>query len=536
LLNRFSSIPSIFWPVFFLIVAYSPVLFSSAVFSPDASIILPYLDGVTSLKNYWHDLLNLKTIDVQPVRDFSLWIDLLILKHSGLKSFIWQNLFIWILAVWIIGSILRQLFPQITAWKINAALILFALHPVFNTSINWSMGRKHLLALLFITLATNNFLRAKASNFKIVLFYLLGVFSQPIVILWPLWAVTYQWMNERKSLKQNWPLWSGLGLTFAGSTYWNFLYYQTSPVFQSIYDSKTAFAFEFSDKILALGHYSFTLLWPTPAFYYDLGHWSTLAGLVALGLFTYLCLGLRLDKKFLTSWSFFGLLPLFIVLNTPRLLSDTYLLIPALAVLILLVGLRERIAVHIPGWVVAFAVLVFVGINHIESRAWTDPLLFAERNYQRRPNCLSALSLARMKFSKEKLPSEDEKAFMQENSCLTPQTKYQILELMVLSANLVYYNSQESYPDKIATLQSYAPAHYYADLILIALHIKEQAFEDANQAILKLAQRLQGKVLGTNSYDPIVAKVVLPYCQSKGFISCENVAKTFAQPSHKFDL
>ena len=526
---------SFFFLLFFaLIVAYFPLLFSTEHFSPDASIILPYLNSRTSLAGYWNDLINLKTIDFQPVRDLSLGLDLMILKKFGLKTFLWHNLILWFSTILIVGRILKHIFPQITPTHIYVALGLFALHPVFNTTLNWSMARKHLLAFFFICLATESFLRSK--RFKTGMWYLLSVLSQPISLLWPVWALYYSWIYRKADLKKEWKLWIFLLAIITTAATVNTLYYQSSPTFQGIYDSKTAFAFEFSDKILALGHYVFTLTWPIPAFYYDLGHWSTLAGLIIMGLFLYLCLGLRLDRKFLGSWVLFGLLPLLIVLNTPRLLSDTYLLIPALGLLIIVIALLKKIAWTIPLLIPALLAAGFIIINNIESRSWMDSLSFSQRNFERRPNCLSALALVRAQFSKEIVPTKEQKEFLKEYSCLTPQTKYQILEMMVISANLVYYNPQESFQEKIETLTTYSKIHYYADLILIALYIKEGSQVEAHELILKLAQRLHGKPIGTNSYDPIIAKVVLPYCQEKGFVTCENVAHAFSQETNELGL
>jgi len=78
---------SFFFSLFFaLIAAYFPLLFSTENYSPDASIILPYLNSTSSLAGYWNDLINLKTIDFQPIRDLSLGLDLMILKKFGLKT------------------------------------------------------------------------------------------------------------------------------------------------------------------------------------------------------------------------------------------------------------------------------------------------------------------------------------------------------------------------------------------------------------------------------------------------------------------
>lgn len=97
------------------------------------------------------------------------------------------------------------------------------------------------------------------------------------------------------------------------------------------------------------------------------------------------------DKKFLFTWSTFGLFPLLIILKTPNLIMDSYLLMPAVGLLVLMVKFFQNFK-KIPFSVIfKFLVGLFIILNHQESRNWISMYSFTESAFNRHPTCLTAL-------------------------------------------------------------------------------------------------------------------------------------------------
>lgn len=486
-------------------LAYFPVVSAYQTVSPDAQFILPFLDNISGLGDYFEKLFTFKTLDFQPIRDLSLGLDLFIFNHFDINTFIIQNILLWVLSCLIIFNIQKILLPQVDELKLFVLNCGFALYPLFVATLSWSMARKHILAFLFILLATQEFLKNNRSTWRMNLYYLLSILSQPITILWPFWCVAY----ERKNWKSLWPT----SLIFVFVSVANWLYYSKGEMFNFIYQSKTSDAFNIPDKILAFGHYMYQLLVPYyQTFFYDLGHWSIWVGIILTGLLILLYRSFKFSNKLLGIWSLYGLLPIVVVLNTPKTKSDTYLLLPAFALFILLNHLYALKPFKIK-WLIPLLSFWLV-FDCIESRYWIQKLAFAvERNYERRPTCMSAINAAKTSYSLEVQPSSELLNYMQINECLRPSTPYEMIDFMALHTQILYYQNGTT------TLQDYARTHWYPRMIYAALLIKN------NQPDLTINELGEVNLENTQpNYDPIIAKIVHPFCIGK---ECQKISEKF---------
>lgn len=507
-----------------IIAAYYPVLFSYKTASPDASLILGVFESTSGLWEYLTKLFTLKTMDFQPVRDLSLWIDWFIFKHLNVNTFIIQNAIVWIGICCVTLRLLRKIY-NLSIERLFPFVLAYSVYPLFCSVLSWSMARKHLLAFLFILLATEKFIDYLQHNKKkdiwlVNLFYLLALLSQPIGILWPLWAAFYAWSQKKLKIS------STLSLFFilVSVAVVNFIYYKESPVFTAIFESKTEDAFQLADKILALGHYFYQLFVPYyQTFFYDLGHWSIWVGLLIAASFYMLYSFLKLPKKELALWSLFAFLPILVILNTPNTKSDTYLLLPSFALLVLMVRMLEP---HLKKSFLLIPVLWIVFIN-VESRMWTDSRKFAhERNFQRRPTCVSAVMAAKADYANGVTPPTDVIQYFRDYECLRNSSDFEVVDSLVLNSNFIYY-SPLPMSQKITTLENLQKIHWYPKLILAALYFQSDRQGEA-LGLMHDLNRDFGSLTGETSLIPPVANVIHPACEKLQDKSCLNISSRFS--------
>lgn len=294
--------------------------------------------GDSPIRNYIQKVQQGEILDIQPVRDFSLWSDLAF--SEGIHHL--HNVIIWFESIIFLFLILNILGIK---EKISYALIsLFALHPSLWNSVSWISARKHLLSLLSISAATFFFLwLVKEKKFifpkiiLILLFYTLACFAQPINLLWPVFVfVTLIFQDEIKS-KPSLLLLCGLMVIALACAGVNFYYY-SGPYVEFVGEVKFNSAENsILIRLLAFGRHIFQSLVPikplaTP---YNPESLLSYAGLTLLGLIIAILVKLR--RKDLWQWFVFALLPILVVTIkiTNIFGSDTYLLTPCLGLTIL---------------------------------------------------------------------------------------------------------------------------------------------------------------------------------------------------------
>lgn len=320
----------------------SPLTLKTIILARDDRWLTAPLKDVHDIPAWW-DLIRTGNLpDFQPVRDLSYWIDWRISSFLGSGPYFHlTNLLLWwaILAlVWTIASSALDRPGKGTANKnsIPAWLVLvMALHPVAVEPIAWVSGRKHLLSVLFMLGATRLVMTATTrekvsfvSCAAITTAFFACCMSQPINILWPVWAIAYVTLKcEGEWIRANRGSLALITLSLGVCSVLTFM------VNMSVYQGTTWFGFKLSphaelfgqkigglraDEIglsmLALGRYFFNLLIPVKiAHRYSPGTFANLAGLLMIPIAGWA--GWRLDEKrrdfFL--WALHAVLPLVVV-------------------------------------------------------------------------------------------------------------------------------------------------------------------------------------------------------------------------------
>jgi hypothetical protein len=512
--------------ILFLIVLISAgkIPYLDRIANPDANVILRYLDHLRGLPQYLNDLVNLKTIDVQPLRDFSLFFDLYVFEKMGLNLTIFQNILFWFLSCLILRSILAKIFPEIKIRTIFYITMLFSIYPLMINTVLWGIARKHILSFLFILICTNELLSKEKNqrSFLIMFFcYFCSLLSQPINILWPIWAGIYCFFYDKKNLKKISFIFFPVMIFFLII---NYIYYEYSEVFKILYQTKSIEIERLPDVILALGHYSVQLVFPFCLNYiYPLGDERQLIGIGILVFGIYFLIKKYEDKKFLITWSFFGVLPMFIILRTPYLLMDTYLILPFVTLVILLMKLCEKSKWNINNKILSLPIIIFVFINISESSKWQSLESFTFNSFKNRPSCQEALKSALISLDKHGSIEDEVKNYIQSKDCISlidkkKMTESQMHVFVRLNSLIIFYDDSIPYERKIKALKMMAKKSAYPIMVMAAVFAEKNKNDEIEKIFNPNTEAVKDKFEG--EYDYLIATRIYPYCRSEKLQNC----------------
>lgn len=500
---------------------------------------MPLFSEFGSLSGYFKFLLSLKTYDIQPVRDLTLYFDWIIFKETGINTFILQNVLYWFLACIQLDKLLKRIFLEVSELETFVYISLFAVYPLFAATISWGIARKHILAFMFIVVATNYFFKIiqndsfKKLDIVILSFsYLFSIFSQPITLLWVFWATVYlalYYGRKRVFYFALIPSYFSFLICFVA----NLIYYERSSTFKLFFESKTSDALNIPDKILGLGHYIYQLFLPYwPAVSYQLGHWSVFAGLILAALFVLLYFNFKLNKKNLLVWSGFALFPLVVVLSNPQILSDNYLLVPSVGFLVLVVTIINSRKQRSENFLI-FSIPIFLFWSFYtfkETKLWLDPLEYSiVRNFERRPTCDSAVNLARKSYAIKGVINSGAKSYLEEYDCLNPilKTPGHAISYIFLQTYIYYYEEGIELSKRISLLEKLSLYNFYPKLVLASLYVKNGIEDKALTLVEEVYD--QKYVLGVSSQlDFLISNTLYPFCINTKNVKCIKVAEKFA--------
>jgi len=498
-MNRYFLIPLI------LILMWSQVLVSPELVDIDAQFIMRYLDQVEDLHRYFNDLVSLKTIDLQPIRDLSLWIDLKIFKTFDINLIVLHNFLLWLLCLYFLYTILAKI--DVDKKNISIFIILWVgTHPVLSNIVPWGMARKHLLSCLFILCCTSIMVRQGFDQRQKSIFslYLLSNLSQPINLFWPFWC----WIKDRRIYFS-----LALGLIFLGGV--NYFYYLKSPIMLSIFGGKFSEPLAFSDLLLAFGHYGFQIIFPyLLSVNYSLGHWSSF-----LGIIFWVTLVFFIYKKKDWIWLIFALLPLVIVLRKPTSLYDTYLLVT-------LVGLGIILFKHLSISKIFFGLVIFINVifSFFYSAHWKSETELARVSFNNRPSCISATEYLIAQYSNARV-SDDKTAlnFLLSHEC-TLNKNFQRLQLV--RNYILYYEDIYSLEQREKFLIEMMPRNFMSEVILAGFYLKTGMSSKADIILKKLSLEMNPKNL-VAEYEPVIKNSLYPYCTQKPELGCKELMAKF---------
>lgn len=538
-MNLFKKIPFLFI-ILGLSVSYTPIIFKSQLVNPDAQVVILYLQQLSGIGQYFIDLWNLHTIDFQPIRDLSLFIDLVIYESFGLNLSIFFNLLIWFLSCLNINKIISKTSPILDSNKRLYFILLFSLYPLFSTTISWGVARKHLLSFLFTTYATDKILSAVTfKNYqylkKASIYFILSILAQPINLLWAFWAVFYVKINWRERFNKSLFLFIP---SFLIVTLLNWIYYNYSLVFKTFYNSKTEGIPDLIDKLLAIGHYTTQLIFPhNLTFLYTLGEFEQIIGIGICVVMIYLTFKLLKEKKSDLLWLVFTVSPVLIILNTPKLLIDAYLLTPSLGCFVILCLILEKFSPTISNkflFLLIPLIPIFIVQNFNQSKIWGNKVQFTKHSFLVRPSCDSAKTAARIQYEEQAKLDADLKTYLEKFDCLRiPQgmTLSQVMIFIKLNTFIIYYAEELEFSKKISALESMSKRSPYPNLAIAALYA-QKGDEQSVKSVMARLNESDVVFRQRKSYDRIVAKELFPFCHLKKIEQCLKVTKNMIYPSN----
>lgn len=526
-LKKFYVMPIIFGV---LLLIFWKVLTATQTVSPDAYLILPHLESFSSISEYLKSLVNLSSIDIQPVRDLSLWIDWWFFHKTGLNSFIWTNVLLFLMTIFVWIKIQAS---ELANKGVQSVLfgVLLACYPVYAHIVSYSMGRKHLLSFFFISLSTYFIIKVSKKRFItfkevfwIALTFFLSVFSQPISLLFPLWALLYLKLEKIKLEKSFISLFILLLIIFIFGFSVNYFYYENSLVIKNVFGSKTDNALNISDRIYSLFIYFYNALYPFELSFYSSAQIKRpFFGLMLFTLFSLVYLGITKNIKHYLQWMCYALLPLLIITTSPYNIYYTYLTIPLAAILLLQFELMNKLLTKLPFWFgknsLAVLLLLLAIFSHFEANKWTDERKWGEMNISRDPHCNSVIRYSRDLLSKGELPSQDIMNFMAQNNCNHYSTDYHQIELIVFQSQIIFYNEAIPIEQRVTTLKNHGKINFYPLLVLASIYIKESKISEAKEMIEETIRFLGDVSLGT-MYDKIFDDYLIPFCEQNEQQEC----------------
>jgi hypothetical protein len=175
-----------------MIFSYWKLLATGSILRYDDSVTYVPVAQTTSISEYIHQIKSGRIADIQPIRDFSYFIDGKIKAVFPNYSIQFSNLFWWIITIFLFFQLL-SIFINDQVW-IFLITLFYSFSPVVHSSIAWISGRKHILSTLFILLCAQysyKTFKGKSLTYQkvifISLFYLASILSQPINIFFPIW-------------------------------------------------------------------------------------------------------------------------------------------------------------------------------------------------------------------------------------------------------------------------------------------------------------------------------------------------------------
>ncbi len=537
-MNKIIRSPWLLFGTFFLLTffTYYPVISAHRRVDADAQIILPLLDSWDNPVTYILDLLSFKTIDLQPIRDLSLVIDQFFYAHLNTNTFAFQNALIWGLCCFLVFRLLRSLFPETDERKLYLCVVAFTVYPLFSSTIPWGMARKHLLSMCFILLATckltgaGSALTKKEKGFIISSFFL-AMLSQPISLFWPVWAWFYVKRSRPdliKSFNQILPVLIFI-LIVIGLV--NFFYYEMSPVFLKNFPKKTSTPFYFGGQLLAVGHYFTTLVAPYfLSFYYTLGHWTTLTGIVLLvfaGYFHY-----KYNERKMDLWFGFMLFPLITILQSPQIIYDTYLLIPAVGCLVLIIHSLRNVSWKTFQISASILIPLWMSVTFITSQRWLSMASLTKESFDNVPDCITAMVHVRTQYEKGLAPAPETLKYVRDYQCVKQniQTDSKLNEAKLIQSQIMFYDDKLPLDWRLNVLrEGMKTRHFQANIYYTALLIKTKKGNEISQPLGELVQNL--KLTPNKVYDFILETTVLTYCRKTGNTECVEAVVPFTQKS-----
>ncbi len=507
-----------------LLLSHLNFLFPFKTVSPDASYILMSLNEVSGIFDYFHKLFSFQALDFLPVRDITFYFDMYVYQALGINIAIFINCLLWGAACINIFKIIQREYPEFDHTTAILAVACLSVHPVFSQLINWSMARKHLLAIYFTTLATLQFMEWVREKRKpyFVLTYFISLLSVPISLLWPVWAVLFcrKW-NQERLWKEKY-VFVVLFVTMILIGFINISYYSSSMTFLNIYQPKSL-GINIQAIVIHIAFLFHQILFP-----YKLSFSYTYSPqvFITFGLMSCFILWLVIKKRSETRvwlWLFFGGMHSVLFLKTPEFYNDIYAAMPVIGLFFIFISLTplklQKLRLFLIPVIILWGFLTFQ-----RNPVWGSNIRFFSDVFHESPTCINARSLAKSHYL-EKLKLENELfEFLQVHHCFTPEgsespsTKRSI---HALESMQLYFEDDIDLEYRKKRLLELGQYQDYPLIMYSLLMTRENDFEEIERVMNHLNRMFDysGSKL---DYDPVYYDQLADYCAKNNLSECQS--------------
>ena len=417
----------------------------------DQSLVYQPLLELEGFSEYFALLKEGKTVDLQPLRDISLLIDIKIARFLNYESF---PLITNILILFLTGFFLNKILKHFTDKKFsNLITFIYLVHPAILVAFLEFTSRKHILSFLLFLMSYHFFLKSHFKNKKhygLSLFcYFLSLFAQPINAGTPLLFFLHKgWRNliNKRNIFLGLPFL--ISLVLAG--YLNVVYYQNENLKGELILN---YKHDFERLILGINLYYRQLLYPFNFVYrYDFGSIFNVITLILnlILFFTMTVYFKRLSKEskriVLLGLSLIGIV--FATLFIPKtnilnaVFQNYYILTPTLGFILIITGFKELLPRFNSKQVTAFLALFSIysiGINNYHHSHRESMLSFLKFSAQIESNCyalqfITTQSIAR--GDKEEFKEFSKKWF--EKRCIVILEEYMYSRVLINTFKIMY--------------------------------------------------------------------------------------------------
>jgi hypothetical protein len=520
----------VFLSIFLLIIlAYINIIFSPSTVSPDAGYILLYMEELLSLGEYFQKLITFQGIDFQPLRDLSLSIDLYIFRQTGWNLFIFTNCLIWSGCCFQLYKLSNSISSE-ERHGLNLILVMcFSVHPVFSQTIDWSMGRKHLLAVFFILWNTKYFLdyiQKKNNGNLLPVLYGMSLLSVPIALLWPIWASLTAFIRARNLFSKINIKLIPLYVIMITAGIINYAYYFSSSTYREIFIQKSA-SLKYSLIFHHLGQHLKQILFPSALrFHYRLDD----SALWFFGALLILVSGLLVNRKKDSNnlvWLIFAGMSPALFLRTPEAFFDTYVLLPAVGLFLTCVRIpRVKPSTFKLGGVFILALITITIKNH---PYWMSLRKFGQNNFHYNQDCNTARAYAESFYIENKKLPNDLYEFIQSHNCLEPlkgESPVSRRGIRNFESRMLLIEDEIDLDYRIERLARMGEENYYPKIVYGLLMMRAADNAELEQTMSELNVAL-GSVSTLLDYDPLITDELKSFCQRERLTECLRFTKRY---------
>ncbi len=486
------------------------------------------LKSINSIAQYFSNILTGRILDIQPIRDLSLIIDI---RLANLFKYPIQritNILIWLVICCSFYKLLLKKFHSIS-FAFCLSLILFS-HPIIIQSTAWTLARKHLLATMFIMFFIYNL--EKNNKLKDIVFFSLSLLSHPIFLFTPIWVVIKDKLDQELKFS-----------TIVLKRYYLFLVSLTIGTANIIYYNKVFFGIlqyekysldnSIGERILAISRYFYQILVPIHySSFYSHSSIENALGIPIAVLFVFLSYKLLAKDNFIKYLSLFFIALLPVTINMTNIfINDTYAILPTISLILIIAHILGKDLQKYKKQKSIFLVLVllfFTYQSQKEMKYFTQgKYVYLKNSYEKEQNCQNLYYLS----------SE----LMQDFKKLKEGLK---LTKKVFDTNCKWFNAHNSYAyialqvkflalyDKVnldralVTINEYSKIAPYLKLAKVIIHFKR---EESHKAIATLNEILSIKNIGfIDVSDPLIVHLQ-NICKERSEKECKSYNNLFNQ-------